>query len=369
MKKRYRKTFCWFMVIMLAACMMPVNSALAAQDDEVSTTALSEETVAAQDDGIEASEEAPVDADAPEVTVNKVSGVKARTASRTSVKVSWSRMKDASGYQVYRATSKSGHYSRVKTVTTGSTTSFMNKKLITGKTYYYKIRAYQTVSGDKIYGPFSAVVNGKPNTAKKANLVNTMSSKNNIKLNKFFDPFSYFSLSYIKNDRRVIGFCVFSSSWGIAGTGYSVPERNVEAKAKRYFGVEKINHAAVGDHGDETIPSYRNGFYGSGVAMGYDYYSWYNVSKLTDNGDGTYTAKISMYDCDFTSPPSNRYDRIDKWKMKSGTKIVSGRPGADNNVYRTSTDTVVLKKYTTSSGTKTWQIVSINGYKIPKTLL
>ncbi|AZU64689.1 S8 family serine peptidase [Neobacillus mesonae] len=85
-------------------------------------------------------------------------GVKAAKASSTSVKVNWSKVNGASGYQVYRATSKAGKYSAVKTVTSGKTVSFTNTKLAKGKTYYYKVRAYKTVSSKKVYSSYSAVV-------------------------------------------------------------------------------------------------------------------------------------------------------------------------------------------------------------------
>ncbi|WP_084375114.1 S8 family serine peptidase [Neobacillus soli] len=85
-------------------------------------------------------------------------GVKAAVASKTSIKVSWSKVSGANGYEVYRATSKSGKYSKVKTVTSGSSVSYTNTKLTKGKTYYYKVKSYRTVSGKKVYSSYSSVV-------------------------------------------------------------------------------------------------------------------------------------------------------------------------------------------------------------------
>ncbi|MBQ9942336.1 MAG: hypothetical protein IJP03_04940, partial [Christensenellaceae bacterium] len=58
----------------------------------------------------------------------------------------------ASGYVIYRSTTKSGGYKAVKTITSGSTVTFTNSGLTAGKTYYYKVKAYRTVSGSKVYG-------------------------------------------------------------------------------------------------------------------------------------------------------------------------------------------------------------------------
>ncbi len=70
-------------------------------------------------------------------------------------KVSWKKVSGASGYRIYRSTSKNGKYSKVKTITSSSTTSWKNAGLKAGKAYYYKIRAYRTVSGKRHYGTVS----------------------------------------------------------------------------------------------------------------------------------------------------------------------------------------------------------------------
>ncbi len=81
--------------------------------------------------------------------------IKAEKASSTSIKVSWGKVSGASGYEVYRATSKYGSYTKV---TATNSVSYTNTKLTKGKTYYYKVRAYRTVSGKKVYSSFSSVV-------------------------------------------------------------------------------------------------------------------------------------------------------------------------------------------------------------------
>lgn len=70
-------------------------------------------------------------------------------------KVSWKKVSGASGYRIYRSTSRNGKYSKVKTITSSSTTSWKNTGLKAGKAYYYKIRAYRTISGKRHYGTVS----------------------------------------------------------------------------------------------------------------------------------------------------------------------------------------------------------------------
>lgn len=71
------------------------------------------------------------------------------------IKVSWTKIsKRTTGYQVYMSTSKYGTYNSVGTTTN---TSFTKGSLTKGKTYYFKVRAYRTVDGEKIYSLYSSV--------------------------------------------------------------------------------------------------------------------------------------------------------------------------------------------------------------------
>ena len=59
-------------------------------------------------------------------------------ASDGAITVKWEKVEGATKYEVYRATSKSGTYSKV---TTTSKTSYTSTSGTAGKTYYYKVRA------------------------------------------------------------------------------------------------------------------------------------------------------------------------------------------------------------------------------------
>ena len=89
-------------------------------------------------------------------SLGKVS-LTAKQSTQTSISLSWKKISGADGYQVYRATSKNGTYQRVKTVTGGKTASYKNTGLTLGKTYYYKVRAYENTGTGKRYGSFSTV--------------------------------------------------------------------------------------------------------------------------------------------------------------------------------------------------------------------
>jgi hypothetical protein len=85
--------------------------------------------------------------------------VKAASTGYNSVKISWNLISGASGYEVYRAASTTGSYTKVSTTTA---TSYNNTGLTTNSTYYYKVRAYKTVGTTKVYSSYSTVVSAKP---------------------------------------------------------------------------------------------------------------------------------------------------------------------------------------------------------------
>ena len=92
-------------------------------------------------------------------TISVVVGLKAPasvkvTGGASSATVSWSKSSGAKYYKVYRATSKSGSYTHVKT-TTGS--SYKNTGLSPDKTYYYKVKAYGTLGKKTVASGYSAV--------------------------------------------------------------------------------------------------------------------------------------------------------------------------------------------------------------------
>ncbi len=88
-------------------------------------------------------------------TLKKLATPKVSKVNAKKVKVSWTNIYGESGYQISRSTKKTG----TNIVSTYSTTSGKTKTLSVtkGKKYYYKVRAYKTVDGKKIYGPWSNV--------------------------------------------------------------------------------------------------------------------------------------------------------------------------------------------------------------------
>lgn len=89
-------------------------------------------------------------------TLSKQSGFKVK-AGKKSFTASWKKVSGASGYTVYYSTKKTSGF-KSKTVKGNSKVKYTVKSLKKGKTYYVKSRAYRTVSGKKVYGPYTSLV-------------------------------------------------------------------------------------------------------------------------------------------------------------------------------------------------------------------
>ncbi len=89
-------------------------------------------------------------------------GFKATSAGYSSIRLSWKKVGGAYGYVIYRSTSKNGGYKAIATIKKGKITSYTNKRLSAGKTYYYKLRPFKTVKNKRQYMSYSAVVSARP---------------------------------------------------------------------------------------------------------------------------------------------------------------------------------------------------------------
>jgi len=74
------------------------------------------------------------------------------TAKIHAVSMKWNPIAGANGYEVYRSTAATGTYTKIASVP-ASTTAYTHSGLSSGKTYYYKVRAYVVKSGSTVRYP------------------------------------------------------------------------------------------------------------------------------------------------------------------------------------------------------------------------
>ena len=86
--------------------------------------------------------------------------VTAKSRNYNSIKISWTKETGISGYYLYKKNA-AGRYKMMAKLS-GTTFSYIDKKLTTGKSYGYKVKAYRIVSGKKYKSQRSKPVSAKP---------------------------------------------------------------------------------------------------------------------------------------------------------------------------------------------------------------
>lgn len=86
--------------------------------------------------------------------------------SSNAIKLSWTKVSGVTGYYIYRSTNGSS-YTKIKNITSASTTTYTNGGLSSGKKYYYMISSYKKLSNGTI------AIGPKPSTAAKVATTST----------------------------------------------------------------------------------------------------------------------------------------------------------------------------------------------------
>lgn len=157
-------------VIICISTLMPFEASAAEADTDVdagTSVVSSSDEVSAQAatevaDTSEDTEEISGDVQEDEgedITIGKTT-VKTYLKSTSIINVKWTKVSGATGYTVYRSTSKDGTYKKVKTVG-ASTLQCLCTGLGKGKTHYFKVETRKKVSDDELYTAMSDVVSRK----------------------------------------------------------------------------------------------------------------------------------------------------------------------------------------------------------------
>lgn len=129
-------------------CTFTFTSATTAMASSVVTAPETEEVQ------LQAEEEKPLKAS--EVKNLKLKNVKASSYDYTKIKVTWDAVDGVDGYVVYRSTSKNGTYKQCYSTSNPDKDFYINTNRKTGKTYWYRVKAYKVVNNKKIYSKLSS---------------------------------------------------------------------------------------------------------------------------------------------------------------------------------------------------------------------
>ncbi|MBQ8503288.1 MAG: fibronectin type III domain-containing protein [Clostridia bacterium] len=111
--------------------------------------------------------------------VSKVTGAKATNITYNSATLTWKKASGADGYEIQQYSNKK--WKTVKTIKSGSTVTYKVTKLTTGKSYKYRVRAYDKRVFKTEYSAY-VNINVKPLPANVKNLKSASTSYNTVKL-------------------------------------------------------------------------------------------------------------------------------------------------------------------------------------------
>ena len=105
-------------------------------------------------------------------------------AKNNTVLIGWKKTNGASGYYIYRATGKNGKFSKIKTITSGKTLKYVDKKVKSGKSYYYRVIPFRKINGKAVKGAYSKI---KSIALREANMNPNSNEKYSIAAQKLID--------------------------------------------------------------------------------------------------------------------------------------------------------------------------------------
>ena len=87
----------------------------------------------------------------------KVKSKAAKLNGKRAIRLTWTAPEGMKidGYEIFRSTKKNSGYGTEPYFTTTKTSYTNNKELKSGNTYYYKVRAFVIINGEKVYTDFS----------------------------------------------------------------------------------------------------------------------------------------------------------------------------------------------------------------------
>ncbi len=167
---------------------------------------------------------------------DKVKNLKISSVGTNSLKLSWSSVKKAKGYQVYAYNTSTGKWTKIKTT---SSTSFKVSSLSSGTYYSYKVRAYCLFNDENVYGSYSSSVSTVTKPAKVSGLKTTNVSKDGYTLtwNKVTGADKYYVYKLVNDSWNYVKS---TSKTSLAISDSSGKKVSYKVRAVAVLGDEKI---------------------------------------------------------------------------------------------------------------------------------
>jgi GH25 family lysozyme M1 (1,4-beta-N-acetylmuramidase) len=177
--------------------------------------------------------------------LDDMTGLSAVSASK-SITLSWSQVKDADGYEIYRKDTYDGSFTKINTIANGETLFWKDTTVAQKHEYYYKVRAYHNNSEGKIYSSYSTVTEATKASSKvgvtKASVIlykkPKAQAKKLITLKKG-NPLEYVGVTYLSDGSTYHHFRYYAGS--TVYDGYRTAKSSVTYYTKGTTTATKLN--------------------------------------------------------------------------------------------------------------------------------
>ena len=175
------------------------------------------------------------------------------TSGSNRLTISWQKAEGASGYLIYYRTSTTGRWKLLKTVTSGSTTSYTKKGLSYGRRYYFSIAPYQNVVSYRKVGRRVVKVVTKSTDVWSA--ASAMTSPNKVSIRKVrFNEYEWHSATvFFRTVSGADAYQVYRSTRRSGGyvyvatvTGSSFTDNSLLNGTRYYYKVRALNYGVNG---------------------------------------------------------------------------------------------------------------------------
>lgn len=128
-----------------------------------------------------------------EYKVEKIANLQTKVHNKKKIRVSWTPIKEADGYEIFRSTKKNNGYQKIA-VQAWNKDTYTDSKIKRGQDYFYRVRAYEQHGISRVYGEFSAckkqmVRRKSPSYTLKKGKTSQGTSYVQIRLKSWSDPY------------------------------------------------------------------------------------------------------------------------------------------------------------------------------------
>ncbi len=167
---------------------------------------------------------------------DKVKNLKISSVGTSSLKLSWSSVSKAKGYQIYAYNTSTDKWTKIKTTTSKS---YKVTSLSSGSYYSYKVRAYYKVNDKNVYGSFSSAVSTitKPAKVKGLKSVSVTESGYTLMWNKVTGADKYYVYKLVGDTWK---YFKSTSKTSLAVSDSTGKKVSYKVRAVAFLGDDKI---------------------------------------------------------------------------------------------------------------------------------